>query len=134
MLRFAVKFFALVWLLCFCGYCPPIQAQTKACETLIEKANSIYSSNPDSSFAISQQALQCATANNDSLQLANALAQIGRYQLLKSNLHESETSLNKALTIFNRFNEKKGIAYVYKLKAILQGRLQNNKGAIEFAE
>ncbi|MFN7912050.1 MAG: SpoIIE family protein phosphatase [Bacteroidota bacterium] len=134
MLRFAVKFFALVWLLCFCGYCPTIQAQTKACETLIEKANSIYSSNPDSSFAISQQALQCATANNDSLQLANALAQIGRYQLLKSNLHESETSLNKALTIFNRFNEKKGIAYVYKLKAILQGRLQNNKGAIEFAE
>lgn len=134
MLRYAIKFFAIILLFCINGFRPELLAQSNACGILIEKANSIYSSKPDSSFAISQQALQCATAGNDSLQLANAFAQIGRYHLLKSNLHESETYLNKALVLFKHLDEKKGIAYIYKLKAILQGRLHNNKGAIEFGE
>jgi len=123
-------------LLLFCFVCGIFQtkAQNTVCVGYIEKANIIYSSNPDSSFYYSKLALDCALEKKDSLQLAEAYSQIGRYNLLKSNLQESETYLNKAIELYKLLDKKKGIAYIYKLKAILQSRIHNNTGAIEFAE
>jgi len=109
-------------------------AQTNTCANFINKANDIYSSNPDSSFYYSKQALDCAIEKNDSIILAEAYSQVGRYNLLKSNLEESETYLNKAIELYKIYDNKKGIAYIYKLKAIIQSRIHNNASAIEFAE
>ena len=97
-----------------------LHAQSSTCENYINKANDIYSSNPDSSYHYANLALECATKENDSLQLANANSQIGRYHLLKSDLKLSEKHLNTAQHIYLSLSYKKGLAQVYKLKSILQ--------------
>ena len=64
---------------------------------LVQQADSIYNSNPDSSYALARRAEIQARMRFDSLELGHALRAKARYELLKSNLDLCDSSLNEAL-------------------------------------
>lgn len=110
-------------------------AQTKnTCEALLNKANDIYYSKPDSSYNLSLQAEKLLKQDPDNLLLAKALSYQGRYLLLKSDLEASNVKLNEALSIYRSENNNKGIAYLLTLKSNLQKRLGNIDEAIRMQE
>ena len=125
-------FFSILWLLL--GINIKLSAQSSICENYINKSDAIYSSNPDSSFYYANLGFECATKENDTLQLANAHSQFGRYYLLKSNLKLAESNLNKSQEFYKLLGNKKGLAHIYSLKSILQKRVHNTKEAIHFIE
>jgi serine phosphatase RsbU (regulator of sigma subunit) len=121
----------LVLLICFNV---KISAQSSRCENYLNKAEDVYSSNPDSSFYYANLGLECALSKQDTILLAEAYSQFGRYYLLKSNLKLSENNLNKAQQFYIYLNNKAGLAHIYSLKSILQKRIHNYKESIRFIE
>lgn len=97
------------------------------CRYFLVLSDSIYASQPDSSYQLSCLAEKCAVKSGQSLLLAKAQLNKGRYFLLKSMLQESEVELNKAYEIYKNNNEFSGLANVLKLKSILYGRLDNKE-------
>ncbi len=101
-------------------------AQTNAeCERLLNTAQDVYASNPDSSYQLSVEAERIATQINDRNSLALANAYIGRYFLLKSELEEANQKLLRAQSYYREADDKKGLAYVLKLRSILLDRIGN---------
>jgi serine phosphatase RsbU (regulator of sigma subunit) len=92
----------------------------------LQIADSIYYSNPDSSFNLSTKAEKMLTDSSDALLRAKAKVFKGRYLLLKSMLEEAEMEFNGAYNIYKDQKDTAGIAYVLKLKSILQERLGND--------
>ena len=104
-----------------------LKAQSEAeVSALLRTADSIYASSPDSSYAIALRAEQLSVKNKFQKTEAKAKLQKGRYFLLKTELENSEKELNAALKIYTALNDPQGQAYVYRLKAILQGRIGND--------
>lgn len=107
-------------------------AQKKpACAEFLIKSDAIYFSNPDSSYDLAQEAYNCANMEQDSATLAQALITFGKYHLLKAELNTAANDLNTAQLICLGLNDLKGLARIYKLKSILQGRLGNEEEGIE---
>lgn len=100
------------------------------CTAILKLADSIYYSNPDSSYSLSKKALNCAISKQDNTNKAKALSFIGRYLLLKSDLEESNKAFNDALSIYKEQNDLKGVGYILRLKSNLQKRLGNIQEAI----
>ena len=98
---------------------------------LVQQADSIYNSNPDSSYALARRAEIQARMRFDSLELGHALRAKARYELLKSNLDLCDSSLNEAYRIFLVKNDPAGQAVVLRLRSILYGRLGNRDAEIK---
>ena len=109
-------------------------AQQNNSASLLNKADSIYFSNPDSSYTLSCLAEDYAKKANDKTALAKAYLYKGRYFLLKSDLEEADVLVNKSLTLYKDVSDWNGLAYASKLKAILEKRLGNNKQATAYTE
>ncbi|MFM2016631.1 MAG: hypothetical protein RL007_287 [Bacteroidota bacterium] len=110
-------------------------AQTSAaCAEQLQSSAQLYFSNPDSSNVLAIQAQRCAEESNQPLMKAKALAFQGRYNLLKSDLEDAEKRLNEAEVIYREHNDNAGIAYVLKLKSILQGRIGNEEESVALLE
>jgi len=109
-------------------------ADTKDCSAILKTADSLYYSNPDSSYQLSIIAEKCAINQHDKLSLATALSYQGRHFLLKSDLEASNLKLNEALGIYRELTNFKGIAYILKLKSNLQRRIGNLDEAIALHE
>ncbi|MBL7889240.1 MAG: SpoIIE family protein phosphatase [Bacteroidia bacterium] len=110
-------------------------AQTNAeCERLLNTAQDVYASNPDSSYQLSVEAERIATQVNDRNSLALANAYIGRYFLLKSELEESNQKLLLAQSYYRESDDKKGLAYVLKLRSILLDRIGNPTESLTMLE
>lgn len=93
----------------------------------IDSANALYHSNPDSSYSLLLLANEKAKVSNNSSAIANTELYIGRYFLLKGELESSEEFLNTALRKFTELNNYSKQGYIYKLKAIILGRIGNVK-------
>ncbi len=110
-------------------------AQTNAgCAELLQTSGHLYFSNPDSSNALAIQAQRCAEESNQPLLKAKALSFQGRYHLLKSDLEVAEIKLNEAEVIYREHSDNAGIAYVFKLKSILQDRIGNKTESVALLE
>lgn len=118
------SFFVFI-LLILSAYC---RAQTAA--ALIQQSDAIYSANPDSSLVLCEKALAIATEQHDSVNIALAKAKCSRYHILKSDFETATACLNSAIEIQQIINDKKGLAYSKKLKAIIQKRIGNTADAL----
>lgn len=87
---------------------------------------------PDSSMNYCEAAEKLSKKNNIQVQYAYSLNCEARYLLLKGDLKNSITKLNEAIVIFERNNEKKGLAKGYSLKANALGRLNKNKEELDY--
>jgi serine phosphatase RsbU (regulator of sigma subunit) len=101
---------------------------------LIDIAKSIYNSIPDSSIGYCEQAEEISKKYNLEIQLAYSLHCESRYILLKGDLKTTIEKLNKAIFLFEKNKELKGLAKAYSLKSIALGRLNKNKERIEYLE
>ncbi len=101
---------------------------------ILQSADSIYYSNPDSSYKLSQIAEVEALKTNDELNLANAKTYLARCLLLKSSLPEAQNKLNEAITIYSKKNAQNDLAFCFKLKAILLKRVGKLEDAIKLEE
>ena len=109
-------------------------AQQDNCAAIFAKSDSIYFSNPDSSYALSCIGEDCAKKTGNKSNLAKAYLYKGRYNLLKSDLEEAEIQLNKSLTLYKEIADWKGLGHASKLKAILEKRLGNKQQATAYTE
>ena len=99
---------------------------------LLDIANSIYSSVPDSSIMYCKEAEELSSKSKMDVQYAYSLNCESRYLLLKGDLKNTIVKLNEAISIFERNNENKGIAKSYSLKSIALSRLNKHKEAIDY--
>lgn len=124
--------FGLALLILSAAKLPAQENQT--CADLLQTSSELYFSNPDSSNILAIQAQACAEQSNQPLLIAKALSFQGRYHLLKSDLEDAEKKLNEAEVIYREHSDNAGIAYVLKLKSILQGRIGNEAESVALLE
>lgn len=99
---------------------------------LIEIAKSIYISIPDSSISYCEQAEELSKKYNLQVQLAFSLHCESRYLLLKGDIKSTIDKLTQAIAIFEKNNEKKGLAKAYSLKSVALGRLNKNIESLDY--
>ncbi len=99
---------------------------------LIDIAKSIYYSIPDSSIGYCEEAEELSKKHNLEVQLAYSLHCECRYLLLKGDLKTTIEKLNKAISLFEKNKEQKGLAKVYSLKSIALGRLDKRDEELEY--
>jgi serine phosphatase RsbU (regulator of sigma subunit) len=99
---------------------------------LIEIAKSIYISIPDSSISYCEQAEQLSKKYNLEVQLAFSLHCECRYLLLKGDIKSTIDKLTQAIKIFEKNNEKVGLAKSYSLKSVALGRLNKHNEALDY--
>lgn len=104
----------------------------KRAKLLIETANSIYISIPDSSISYCEQAESLSKKYNLEVQLAFSLHCESRYLLLKGDLNSSVKKLTQAISLFEKNKEKKGLAKAYSLFSVTLGRLGKNEESLEY--
>ena len=109
-----------------------LSAQSAA--SLIDRCDSIYASNPDSSFALARRAQLIASEKHDTLSLCRAYSRNARYLLLKSRLEETNEAVNKSIELAEAIGNKSELAYATKLKAIFQKRIGNFSEGTKFGE
>lgn len=99
---------------------------------LLDAANSIYNSIPDSSLPYCEEATRLSKKHNLKLQFALSQNCEARYLLLKGDLKSAIIKLNEAIGILENFGDKKGLAKSYSLKAIAVSRLNRHKESVEY--
>ncbi len=104
----------------------------KRATLLIDIAKSIYSSIPDSSIGYCEQAEELSKNNNLEIQLGYSLHCESRYLLLKGDVKSTIEKLNKAISLFEKNKEQKGLAKAYSLKSIALGRLDKSAERLEY--
>lgn len=92
---------------------------------LIAQSDAVYSADPDSSLVLCQKALSLAEQQRDTLHIAFSKAKCARYHLLKSDFESATAALNSAIELQQSIGDKNGLAYSYKLKAIMLKRIGN---------
>lgn len=126
-MRRRLYLYFFLFLLIDVSYSQKSPTSTSNLSYLLHQADSIYFSNPDSSYFISQQVLDLSKQNHDHASEAKSLVFIGRYYLLKSQLEDAEKSFNSAQGLYTDLHDLRGKAYVLKLKSILLDRLGNHQ-------
>ncbi|MBS1653192.1 MAG: tetratricopeptide repeat protein [Bacteroidetes bacterium] len=128
---YSINFYFLFLFLCLSK---AYSQNNKDCKKLLFLADSIYFSNPDSSFKLSAEAELCAKTKKDTLSEAIALSYKTKCYLLKSELENANLEINKAILLYKSIKNNGGLAYALKLKAILYKRLDNKIESIELTE
>lgn len=116
-----------------------LKQQLKATKSPKEKAQlyiavakSIYYSQPDSSIPYCEEAEKISRKNNLDVELGYSLHCEARYILLKGDLKQTIEKLNAAISLFEKHNEKKGLAKCYSLKSIALGRLNKQDERLQY--
>lgn len=99
---------------------------------LVDIAKSIYYSIPDSSIGYCEDAAELSKKYNLEVQLAHSLHCECRYLLLKGDLKTTIEKLNKAISLFEKNKELKGLAKSYSLKSIALGRLEKREEELSY--
>jgi serine phosphatase RsbU (regulator of sigma subunit) len=122
-------FLLTIFLACSgCSLC----AQTAS--EIIAQSDAIYSSDPDSSLSLCKKALVLAEQLHDTINLALAKAKCARYYILKSDFENATAALNSAIGLQQAAGDKNGLAYSYKLKAIMMKRIGNVSDALSLQQ
>ncbi|MDP2387911.1 MAG: SpoIIE family protein phosphatase [Bacteroidota bacterium] len=129
MRKFLFIFLHFVWVLTTQG-----QTVSMNCKQYLTIADSIYASNPDSSFTLSCLAEKCGLEKKDSLIIAKSYTNKSKYFLLKSMLEEAGIELNKAYNLYSIKKDTLGLAYVLKLRSILLERVDNHEESLRLLE
>lgn len=144
---YANKSFLLFYLLCF--FFIKLNAQQEKFDSLklllktttkpekriplfLEIAKSIYNSVPDSSISYCEQAETLSKKYNLEIQLAFSLHCESRYLLLKGDIKSTITKLTQAIKIFEKNDEKVGLAKAYSLKSVALSKLNKNEDCLEY--
>ncbi|MBX7095939.1 MAG: SpoIIE family protein phosphatase [Flavobacteriales bacterium] len=88
-------------------------------------SDSLYFSDPDSSFILCEKAMADPSLRSNEIEMARAHRYKARYYLLKTRYDEANEELTLAEEIYLRKNNVGGQADVLRLRAILYGRLNN---------
>ena len=104
----------------------------KRAALLIDIAKSIYYSIPDSSMGYCESAEELSKKHNLEVQLAYSLHCECRYLLLKGDLKTTIEKLNKAISIFEKHKELKGLAKAISLKALTLGKLNKLSEELDY--
>ncbi|MBI3520481.1 MAG: SpoIIE family protein phosphatase [Bacteroidetes bacterium] len=99
---------------------------------LVDIAKSIYNSIPDSSIGYCEEAENLSKKYNLEVQLAYSLHCESRYILLKGDIKTTIEKLNKAIVLFEKNKEQKGLAKAYSLKSIALGRLEKREEELDY--
>lgn len=99
---------------------------------LLDIARSIYNTIPDSSIGYCEEAKDISLHQNLEVELAKSLICETRYTLLKGDLKSSIQNLNQAILLFEKNNDKKGLAASYSLKSNACGRLGKENEELEY--
>jgi serine phosphatase RsbU (regulator of sigma subunit) len=110
---------------------PKTTVPQKRAALLVDIAKSIYNSVPDSSIGYCEQAGKVSRDNNLEVEEAYSLHCECRYLLLKGDLKSTIEKLNKAISLFEKHKEQKGLARAYSLKSIALGRLDKMDEQLE---
>ncbi len=111
---------------------PQTNVPQKRVVLLIDIASSIYFSTPDSSIEYCEKAEALSKKYNLEVQLAYSLHCESRYLLLKGDIKTTIEKLNKAISLFEKNNELKGLAKCYSLKSVAVGRLKQYNEQLVF--
>ncbi len=111
---------------------PKTTAAQKRAALLMDIAKSIYNAIPDSSIGYCEQAEKLSKSNNLEVEEAYSLHCECRYLLLKGDLKSTIEKLNKAISLFEKHKEQKGLAKAYSLKSIALARLDKNDERLEY--
>ena len=99
---------------------------------LLDIARSIYNTLPDSSIEYCEEAKEISLHQNLEVELAKSLICETRYTLLKGDLKASIQNLNQAILLFEKNNDKKGLAASYSLKSNACGRLGKENEELDY--
>ena len=111
---------------------PKTTIPEKRVALLIDIAKSIYYSVPDSSIGYCEEAEEFSKKNNLDIPLAYSLHCECRYLLLKGDIKTTIEKLNKAIAIFEKEKELKGLAKAYSLKSVALGRLAKKAEELDY--
>ena len=111
---------------------PKTTIPEKRAVLLTDIAKSIYYSIPDSSIGYCEEAEELSKKNNLDIQFAYSLHCECRYLLLKGDIKATIEKLNKAISIFEKEKELKGLAKAYSLKSIALGRLGKKTEELDY--
>lgn len=127
-MAFMLNKFKLIVLLVLLSFCSFSQRELTFSHKL---ADSLYYSDPDSSYKISLVSQSRSIKQNNDTLLLKSKIQIARYLILKSSLEEATVYLNDATQLCLKTNSLSDLGKVYSLKAILVKRLNKQTEAIE---
>lgn len=99
---------------------------------LIDIARSIYNAIPDSSIGYCEDAEELSKKHNLEVQLAYSLHCECRYILLKGDVKTTLEKLNKAISLFEKNKELKGLGKAYSLKSVALGRLEKKDEELNY--
>jgi serine phosphatase RsbU (regulator of sigma subunit) len=98
-------------------------AQKGKSDFLLNKANELFKSNPDSSFVLCNQANELNVKENR----GDVLLCRARYFLTVSDYENSELELNKAIFLFEKQKDFTSLSSAFSLKSILYDRINNQE-------
>lgn len=107
---------------------------TQSIEDLLNTADELHNSNPDSSYYNCIKAEELAYKSGDEIQQGYCKLCKVRYYLLKNELEKAANELEKASELFSRNDSKKGLASTYLSMANIAGRIKKDQEEIEYIE
>jgi len=101
-------------------------------EKRLQQANSIYGSNPDSSYQLSK-ALEKDILNSDGTKMELAKARLSqvKYLALKTSFDDASKIINELIPFFESENEIADLANCYSLKSIIAHKIKEQTQALE---
>lgn len=109
-----------------------IAVYSQTVEDKLNFADSVYYSNPDTTFVICNE-VESESKNQKHLFIRSQLC-IARYYLLKADLETAGKLLNDIIELCTNTEDLKFLARVYKLKSNLLDRINRKEEGIEFLE
>lgn len=99
-------------------------------ERLLEKAYTIFFSNPDSALVYSTRALEHAEKNKLVVLQARAYHSIARTEILKGDIEPALQHLRMAADIFETEKQFKYLAKTYSLMSVAVGKVNNHRESV----
>ena len=115
------------------GQSPKYYAAKEAyADSLLEKANNIFYTNPDSGLYYTNLALAFSEKNNMEVRKALAWRSQAKYAILKGDVESALSKLKEAITIFEKYQREDNIAKCYSLMSIALGKIHNDYESIDY--
>ncbi len=101
-------------------------------DSLLDRANKIFYSNPDSSLYYTNEALNFATKNNLEVRMALAWRSQAKHCVLKGDVELALKKLKEAIAVFEKYNRQDNIAKCYSLMSVALGKIHNDYEGIDY--
>jgi len=101
-------------------------------DSLLARANSIFYTNPDSSFYYSELALDYAIRHKLDIQKALAWLSQAKTEVLRGDIELALQQLKNAIVVFEKYRQQDKIAKCYGLMSTAVSKINNHRESIDF--